>query len=170
MPRIEFRPLVPADLPLLHGWLNQGPVLEWYARAPLSLEQVEQRYRGRLDGSDPTRVWISVVDGADAGMLQTYLVADHPDYARAIAGEAGWAGLDYFTGEARFRGIGLAPRIVDAFVEQVVFAAAEVVACVSGPDPENARSIRTLERAGFRWIRSVEPAPGEREYLMLRPR
>ena len=170
MVQIEFRPLTDDDLPLLHRWLNDGPVLEWYARQPRSLEQVGERYRDRIEGRDPTRLYVSRVDGEDAGMFQTYRVADHPEYERAIAGEPGWAGMDYLTGESRFRGIGLGPKLVDRFLVDVVFASSEVLACVSGPDPNNVASIRTLERSGFHWIRSVETAAGEIEYLMLRPR
>ncbi len=39
----------------------------------------------------------------------TYRLVEHPDYARAVSAEPGWAGLDYFTGHSALRGRGLGP-------------------------------------------------------------
>ncbi len=167
-PTIEFRKLEGRDLTQLHLWLNEGPVLQWYAKQPQSLKAIEEKYLPRIEGVDPVHVYISIVDDVDAGMLQTYRLVEHPDYARAVSAEPGWAGLDYFTGHSAFRGRGLGPHIVDKFVREVVFALDGIRACVTGPEPENRISIRTLLRAGFTHLRTVEVAPDEVEYLMIR--
>jgi len=96
-----FRRLSREDLPTLHRWLNDGPVLKWYGKSPQTLAEVTRRYRSRIDGDDPTHVYIGVASRAgerqaDIGMLQTYRIEDHPDYARAVGAEPGWGGLVYF--------------------------------------------------------------------------
>jgi RimJ/RimL family protein N-acetyltransferase len=59
-------------------------------------------------------------------------------------------------------------RDIDRFVSEIVFKDAGAAACVSGPASENRRSIRALERADFRHLRTAQVAGGERECLMLR--
>ena len=113
-------------------------------------------------------MYVSRVCGVDAGMVQTYRIADLPDYARSIEVGPGWSGVDYFTGEAEFRGRGLAPLIIEEFLRAHVFDDRRIATCVSGPDPANERSIRTLRREGFRHLRTVEISPGESEFLMTR--
>jgi len=167
-PELTFEPLGAEHMVLLHRWLNEGPVLEWYARRPQSLIQVEEHYGKLLDGSAPTRGYVLLADGAPAGFWQTYLIADHPRYARSIAAEAGWAGMDFFLGATEWRGRGLSSLAHELFVETHVFAAAEVTACVAGPNPANSASIRSLERARFRRLRTVEVEPGSYELLLLR--
>jgi len=167
-PQIDFRNLEQGDLRLLHQWLNEEQVLRWYSKRPPTIEAVAQKYLPRIEGLEPTKVYIFSVDGEDAGLVQTYDVMKCPEYARTIGAEVGWAGLDYFTGETAFRGRGLAPRMIDRFVNEIVFGLLGANACVSGPAVENAKSIRTLERAGFTILRTVQVAAGEFECLMIR--
>jgi len=152
--------LVAADLPRLHRWLNDGPVLQWYARRPHTLDEVTARY---LHGDEPTAHYVVIVEDEPAGMIQKYRIEDYPEYARAIGAESGWWGIDYLIGEARLRGRGLAPGMITTFLAQHVPGD-----CVCGPDPKNTASIKTLERAGFHYLRTVA-VEGDLEYLMIRP-
>jgi RimJ/RimL family protein N-acetyltransferase len=162
-----FEPLRAAHYPLLCRWLNAGPVLHWYSHGrPKSIIQVAHHYAR----SRPTRHFLACIDGKPAGMLQTYRIDAYPKYFAQTGAEPGWAGLDYLIGEAEFRGRGLGPVMVAAFVDQVVFADPSVTACLSGPDPANEASVRTLARAGFETLRVVEVEPGEKELLMLKKR
>lgn len=174
MPTVAFRPLRAADLPLLRRWHNQPHVKRWYDadKDLTTLEAAASHYRDLLDGTDPTRAFTILVDGEPAGYIQTYMIADNPDYAAALdLGAERAAGLDLFLGEPHLVHRGLGPRVIHDFLEQVVFADPHVDSCVIGPEPANAVAIRAYEKAGFRYLKTVqvpgEPAP---EVILRRAR
>jgi aminoglycoside 6'-N-acetyltransferase len=169
LPEIDFRALVVADLPRLHRWLHDAEVVRWYAPSAPSLAAVRRKYGPRIDGTSATRVYIATLDGGDAGLFQTYRFDAYRDYARRIGADCRWAGLDYYIGEPRWRGRGLAHAIIERFVADVVFAAADIAACLASTALDNVRSIRALERAGFEFLRDVE-SPTGLEHLLVRHR
>ena len=180
MVEISFRPLRRADFGLLRDWLNQPHVAAWWGAGSgpdglggagpdaATLEQVVAAYAPSVEGTDPTRQFVIVVDHDPAGLIQTYRLEDHADYAAAI-GEPVGAGLDLLLGVPDQVGRGLGPRVIDHFVTTVVFADPGRRRCVAGPDVRNARSILAFAKAGFRWVRDAtvpgEPAP---EHVMVR--
>ena len=149
---IAFEPLRPADLPLLREWLQREHVRRWWHDPEESLAQCEQALAGR----DPTAYYLIVVDDRPLGMIQTYLVADNPEWAAIVGPEDGAAGVDLLIGEERAMGRGLGRRVLESFVREVVFADSETTACLATVDVSNRRSWRAFEKAGFRHVRDVE--------------
>jgi aminoglycoside 6'-N-acetyltransferase len=179
---VSFRPLRRDDLARLRDWLNEPHVAAWWGAGTgpdglggagddaATLPAVEAAYGPALDGTDPTANYVIVVDGAPVGLIQWYRLGDYPDYAAAIR-ETDGAGIDLLIGEPSMVGRGLGPTVIDRFVTDVVFALSDVPRCVTGPDPENTRSVRAFERAGFRWVRdAVVPDEPGREHVMVRDR
>jgi len=165
---IGFRPLAHADLRRLCAWLNDPAVARWYSHdRARTIEDVENKYGPRISGESPTRVYVVMLDGADAGIAQTYAIADYPDFAAALGAGPDWAGLDYLLGEPTFRGRRLAHRVIEAFVRDVVFAERRTRICAAVPAAANVKSIRALARAGFTHERDVELESGSRDCLML---
>jgi len=163
---ISFRQLTENDLPTMHRWVNTPYVREWWDRLP-ALEDVAKKYGPRIAGKEPTRAFIIEFGERPIGYIQTYRIADYPDYARHLGTGNDAAGVDLFVGEPdavphRFGSVALRE-----FLRVVVFADDSVTECVIGPETGNRRSIRSYEKAGFRYWKSVE-IPGERapEYLM----
>jgi aminoglycoside 6'-N-acetyltransferase len=115
---IAFEPLRPADLPLLREWLQREHVRRWWDDPEESLAHCEQALAGR----DPTAYYLIVVDDRPLGIIQTYLVADNPEWAAIVGPEDGAAGVDLLIGEERAMGRGLGPRGLESFVREVVFA------------------------------------------------
>ena len=72
---IAFPPLREEHVVLVERWLNEEHVARWW-REPVE-EAIEKRYAG-IEGSRPTRQFLIQLDGRPAGMIQTYLVGDHP--------------------------------------------------------------------------------------------
>jgi len=159
----SFRPLVEADLPLLREWLRRDHVRRWFD-GPETYEDVERYYLG--DRS--IDVLVVELDGRPVGLVQTYLVADHPDYAALTGLGEGVAGIDLFIAEEPLLGRGLGADVIRSFVRDVVFARDGVTRCSADPDVRNRASIRAFARVGFRASREfVDPKDGATYRLML---
>jgi len=151
---IAFRPLTATDLPLVGDWFGRQHVRRWWRDREQSLRHCEDALAGR----DPTRYFLIVVDEQPVGLIQTYLVADNPEWGAAI-GEAGsedQAGVDLMIGKEELTGRGLGPQILERFACEVVFADPRTRAVVATVEEPNRRSWRAFEKAGFRRVRDVE--------------
>ena len=155
-----FVPLATEHIPMLHRWLNDGLVLEWYARRPRSYMEIACSYGRCISGATKTQCFLIRIDDTSAGMIQCYRLADYPEYEHACQAEPGWWGIDYFLAE--FRGKRLAAPMIDAFLCLHVHGPV-----IAGPHPENERSIRTLLRAGF-VDHVIADAHGDTERILLR--
>ena len=146
---IEFEPLREEHLTLLRDWLQREHVHKWWCD---SIEDSLHEYEQAIAGLDPSDHYLIVVDGRPAGMIETYLVSDHPEWEDIVRVGEGVAGVDLMIGEEELIGRGLGPQILGRFVRDVL-AAPAVVATV---EVANRRSWRAFEKAGFRHVRDVE--------------
>jgi aminoglycoside 6'-N-acetyltransferase len=151
---IAFEPLQRQDLSLLRDWLGRDHVRRWYGRD--SIDKSIGHYEDALAGRDPSDNYIITLDARPIGMIQTYLVSDHPEWEAIVQVGSGVAGVDLLVGEEELTGRGLGPRILEAFVGDVVFGNPTTHACVATVDEDNRRSWRAFEKAGFEYVRDVE--------------
>ena len=164
---MRFRPLVRTDLPLMQRWLTTPHVLEWWGKRVLTLEQVEARYLPRILGKDPTDCYLVVEGDRDIGFIQTYNIADYPEYDALVNVEERANGLDLFIGEPDRIYRGLGPQILRDFMRAVVFVRRDVASCIIGPAMSNSRAIRAYQKAGFTYLKTiVVPDEDEPEILM----
>jgi aminoglycoside 6'-N-acetyltransferase len=150
---IEFEPLRHEHLPLLHEWLEREHVRRWWRD---DLDDSITEYAKAIDGLDPSDHYLILLDGRPVGMIETYLVADFPEWDTIVEVGVGVAGVDLLIGEEDLTGQGLGPRVLEAFGRKVVFARPGTHACVAAVDEENRPSWRAFEKAGFRYVRDVE--------------
>lgn len=103
MSNVSFRPLAHEDLPLVGRWLREPHVWRWWKES-WAPDGVEEKYLPLIRGDEPTEVFIVVLDGRDIGLIQSYRISDHPQWAQTISGTGlalpPAAGIDYFIGEA----------------------------------------------------------------------
>lgn len=166
MREIAFRDLAQDDLPALFGWLGRPHVKKWYAPEPTSFAEVSARYGPRTEASSVVKAFIVRSGGEDIGYIQTYPIAEFPEYAGTLGCEAGVAGVDLYIGDERKLGRGLGSEIIRRFVDEVVFARTEAPACVAGVPEGNAATLRAFEKAGFRRWKSVVNERGEPERVL----
>jgi aminoglycoside 6'-N-acetyltransferase len=167
---IAFRPLAPEDLAQLFLWLIRPHVSRWYSNAPGSFAEVEAKYGPRTRGETPVQAFIVRVGDRDAGYAQVYPIDSFTEYAAALDCGPGVAGIDLFIGELELMHRGLGARIVQRFLEEIVFAREGVTACIAGPAEGDEEAIRAFEKAGFaRWKR-VQLEGRTPEYALRRER
>jgi len=152
---LSFRPLGRADFPLLQEWLSAPHVAAWWNEC-LDLPGVEAKYGPRVDGIEPTHVFVIEQEVRPIGWIQWYRWSDYSDHAGKLGAEPGSAGIDFAIGELGMTGFGLGPTAIRQFVRQVVFSASDVDSVVSDPQENNVRSLRAFEKAGFRVVRTVQ--------------
>lgn len=168
--KIEFRPLDIEDLAQMFSWLLKPHVAKWYAPAPKSFMEMAAKFGPRTQPGNPVQAFVIVLGGVDIGYIQTYWIAEFPDYATLLGCEAQVGGIDFFIGEERFVLRGIGSRVLRAFVDDVVFARNGASACVCGPSEGNAVSIAALKKAGFTEWKRVKPESGDPECVLRRER
>ena len=116
-------------------------------------------------GEDPTDCFVIVEDGRDIGYIQSYVIADHPEYAELVDVEERAAGIDLFIGEPDRVHRGLGPPLLRQFLQDVVFAKYDVESCIIGPSVKNTSAIRAYEKAGFSYFKTINvPDEDDPEY------
>jgi len=142
-----------AELPLVAAWLERDHVRPWWPAPP---EGIEAHYGPALAGLDPADLYLILLDGRPVGMIETYLVADYPEYDLLVGVGPGVAGVDIMIGEREHVGRGVGTEVLRTFTRHVVFADSTVTGCTAGVDVENGRSLRAFEKAGFRPVHDYE--------------
>ena len=138
LPTISLRPLRYDDLPRMTAWFALPHIASWYV-GPSSVDAATEKYGPRIDGRDPVRCHILLVDDAAAGFLQCY-----PTPADAEIG------IDFFIGATDLVGRGIGPQAIWAYLRDVVLLQYPHAAyAVADPAADNLRSIRALEKTGF---------------------
>jgi len=154
---LDFRQLHRSDFPLLHRWLAEPHVVEWW-HEPLDLPAIHAKYNPRIDGTEPTRVFIIEHDQRAIGWIQWYHWRDYPAHATLLGAGPASAGIDLAIGEMAMLGAGLGPKIIREFLDAFVFGDPAITAIICDPEERNIRSIRAFEKAGFGKVRTVQLA------------
>jgi len=145
---VTFRPLDRSDFALLERWLREPHIYAWW-RERLDLAGLEAKYGARIDGDEPTHVFVIEHAGRAVGWIQWYRWADYEAHAKKLGAAPHEAGVDLAIGEPEMIGVGLGPIVLQSFIRREVFAHPSVTAVVSDPEVLNVRSCRAFEKAGF---------------------
>jgi aminoglycoside 6'-N-acetyltransferase Ib len=139
------------DLRLMHDWLQRPHVRRWWREGD-TYQAVFDSYSPAIAGSDPTDLYLVLLEGREIGFIETYLVVNYPEYASLIGRGEGTAGVDLFIADSALTGKGIGSETLRRFVSQFVFANPSTRRCVAGAEAANVASIRAFEKAGFRIV------------------
>ena len=119
---------------------------------------VRARYGPRVDGIEPTHVFVIEYGARAVGWIQWYLWSNYPEHAIQLGVEPGSAGIDLAIGELALTGRGVGPVAICEFLRQIVFQDSRVSAVITDPEVGNLRSLRAFEKAGFAETETVQLA------------
>ncbi len=161
---ISFRKLQIEDLLLMHKWLNEPHVHEWYDKNEKNtLEAITQRYGPKIKEKKPTDCYLISYKEKPVGFIQTYIVTDWPEFGNYVGYDDHTASVDLFIGESSFMGQGLGSILIKKFLKEIVFKNPYITTCIIGPEPANKRGIRAYGKVGFKYMKTVqvgnEPEP-----------
>lgn len=157
-----FSLLKQEDFSLLRQWLLEPHVSRWWAD-DASLEGIAAMYKGNIDGTEPSDVFVVSCDSRPIGLVQWFRMWEYPDYAREVAalepvGSGTWS-LDYLIGDAALVGRGVGTQLIAAFVRQLWMDKPDADCIVVPVHADNIASWRVLEKVGFKRIAEGELEP-----------
>lgn len=158
LPRFDFRPLAPADLPMLYEWMGQPHWAQWWGAAE-SFSAVQAEYGAWIADPSVVQPCIVLLDGVPFGYAQSY--------APLYAGGGWWPeetdpgvrGIDQSIARPQDLDRGLGTAMVKALIGKI-FSSPGVTRIQTDPHPANLRAIRCYEKAGFRAVREVRTPDG----------
>lgn len=146
---VGLRPMTRADFADLLRWRLEPHVAHWFAESgPVTAATIEKRFGRRIDGDEPTRMFVVTAAGRPVGFLQDYRISDHPEFA-VLAPEPNAIGVDYAIGDPAWlrRGVGL--RMLHRWFHVARAGYADAATYFAAPDHRNIASRRLLLKAGF---------------------
>lgn len=162
---VTVRLMAETDILLLHHWLNQPHVVDWWGGERPSLETVRAKYLPRVMAQDRVVPYIGMLGDTPFAYAQAYV---------ALGAGCGWweeetdpgvRGIDQAIGRPDLVGKGLGSKLVRALVSQL-FADPKVTKIQTDPAPDNHRAIRCYEKAGFQRVGIVVTPDGPAVYMV----
>lgn len=152
-PEIQFRSLTEEDFKLLHTWLNQPLVREFYQKVPITPAEVADHYRPKLAPQWPTRCFIAMLHEVPFAYLQTYTLVAWPDYAALLQLDHG-VSMDFYIGEPRYLGTGLGRAMLKQFLNQVLWVLYPTESrCYLAHSASNHRALKASTASDFQYLR-----------------
>jgi len=155
------------DLPLLHEWLQQPHIVEWWggeAKRP-TFAQTRALYLPSLLAAERVTPYIAMLDDEPIGYAQSYVALGAGDGWWEEETDPGVRGIDQSLGRPELLGRGFGTQLVTALVERL-FADPAVSRIQTDPSPANLRAIRCYEKAGFRRLRTIVTPDGPAAYMV----
>jgi RimJ/RimL family protein N-acetyltransferase len=162
--RIHFIPLTRDHFVLLHRWLEEPHVKEWWDKNVLWTDKlIEEKYDTYVDSykivgdtQKPLHAFIVLFDDVPIGYIQYYNAYDFPcDERSTLEGlPQPLAAIDLYIGDPHFIGKGFGPRLIDEFLKRHVWS--DFAACFVDPDSTNLSAVLAYKKAGFKIIKTIQ--------------
>lgn len=165
--KFVFEPLLPAHFPLLHKWIQEPHVWQWWGEGKSwTFDEVEAKYGSytscyKIEGGIAKAIhpFVVILQRQPIGFIQCYDAFDFPREGFKVQEvwdreDGSLAALDFYIGEVGFLGRGLGREIVQAFLKAHVFTRYD--ACMVDPEKNNKIAIKTYLKAEFSVVKDLD--------------
>ncbi|MEO1702937.1 MAG: GNAT family N-acetyltransferase [Pseudomonadota bacterium] len=157
---IDFIPVREKHLSLINSWMALPHWREWWGDPEVELGYI----KNMLEGHDPTKPFLFLLDQEPAGYIQYWRVKDAKAPPWNVMSP--WVmdidettiGVDLSIGPANQLSKGLGTAVLAAFV--MLLRNEGFTKIIIDPDVRNKRAIRAYEKAGFIPIRTAKEQDG----------
>lgn len=140
IPHIRIATLTENDFPVLHQWLQNKHVREFWDDGDRTLEQVKNHYKPE----EGIKRYIFFIEDEPAGYFQSYMVDKENEYNSYSLKDT--LGIDFFIGNETFLKKGHAIHVLSCFIKECCVEADRVLV---DPQPSNAKAIHLYKKYGF---------------------
>lgn len=163
---LAFKPLSIDQLNLLHKWMQQPHVSQWWGEGrSWSFKDIKEKYTPYTLGykiqqgaKKPIYPFVIELEERPIGFVQFYNALDFPRDGFNV--ENVWhdrtkslAAIDFYIGEANCIGMGLGAKVLESFLNNHVFNHFD--ACLVDPDKNNKAAIKSYAKAGFSTLQDL---------------
>ncbi len=167
MTNFSFKPLSTNHLDLLHKWMQEPHVLQWWGEGrSWSFNDIKKKYTSYALGyktqqgeKKPIHSFVIEFEDRPIGFIQFYNAFDFPrdgfntkdiwhDQSQSLAA------IDFYIGESDCIGMGLGPQALKVFLNIHVFPHFD--ACLVDPDKNNKAAIKAYAKAGFSTLKDLD--------------
>ena len=162
--RFNFKPVDVAHRALIHTWLTEPHVAEWFYGQ--GLQNTLNHLDEFLQGSSKACYWLGFENHHPFTFLITSPVSKPQDeLARWCSEEGSAITLDMFIGDTSYLGKGLACLLIREFLLDQFPDVAEVLI---DPEATNFRAIHVYQKVGFTTLGEFIPSHSTHPHLMMR--
>lgn len=158
---VSFVPVQPEHFPLLHRWLNEPHMQEWWGDPDEELGFI----RDMVEGRDSTRPFLIAMDHVPVGYIQYWFISHHQneqwikDHPWLTELPAETIGVDLSIGHPEKLSQGIGSAALAAFV--ATLREQGYASVIIDPDRNNARAVRAYTKAGFRPVPHLDGRTGD---------
>ena len=159
-----FKPVEAVDRNLVHSWLVQPYVAEWFYGT--GLQNTFRHLDEFLQGSSQSQYWLAYDKGHPFAFLITSAVSKPHDELTLWCIEEGEAiTLDMLIGDTAYLGKGLSHVLIQQFLLSQFPHASEVLI---DPEATNLRAVHVYQKVGFAIVGEFIPSHSPNPHYMMR--
>lgn len=167
---LTFRPVAPADYPLLAEWMTRPHWREWWGDPQDELGYI----RDMVEGRDSTQPFLIIADDRPIGYIQVWFIADQR--FEPWLTQAPWlmwlpddaVGVDLSLADQGLLSRGIGSRALAVFVAGLRDRGHDFI--IIDPDPANARAVRAYQKAGFQTLPELFGRTGDSLIMRHHPK
>lgn len=160
----NFKPVDVAHRSLIHSWLLQPYVSEWFYGQ--GLENTFKHLDEFLAGASFAKYWLAFdKDRPFAFLITSYVDKPHDELTKWCSPDGQAITLDMLIGEPAYLGKGYAVQVIQQFLISQFPTISEVLI---DPEATNAKAIHVYQKAGFNKLGEFIPSHSPHPHYMMR--
>jgi len=160
----SFKAVTAMDRSLIHSWLKQSYVAEWFYGQ--GLENTFKHLDEFLQGSSQAHYWLAYDNNHPFAFLITSAISKpHDELTPWCSKEGDAITLDMLIGDTNYLGKGFSHVLIKEFL---VSQFPNVVEVLIDPEATNTKAIHVYQKVGFKILGEFIPSHSPNPHIMMR--